>query len=88
MYIDFVMEEHYFLGLPCLLYIFLKVSSTLMIIVSSTHVDHIFSRDGGGGGAQEDAADLHPVPDPGAGEGESIKPWQCRLCLVRTQPPL
>ena len=40
-YIDFVMEEHYFLGLPCLLYIFLKVSSTLMIIVSSSHVDHI-----------------------------------------------
>ena len=38
----------------------------------NTHVDHIFSGDGGGGGAQEDASDLHPVSDPGAGEGDSI----------------
>ena len=43
-----------------------------MIIILITHIDHISSRDGGGGGAQEDAADLHAVPDPGAGEGDSI----------------
>ena len=42
------------------------------MIILITHIDHISSRDGGGGGAQEDAADLHAVPDPGAGEGDSI----------------
>ena len=42
------------------------------MIILITHIDHIFSRDGSGGGAQEDAADLHAVPDPGAGEGDSI----------------
>ena len=42
------------------------------MIILITHIDHIFSRDGGGGGAQEDAADLHAVPNPGAGEGDIV----------------
>ena len=76
--IDVEMEEHYSLSLPSLSPVHISESflhtddNTQWVLLIYTHIDHIFSRDGSGGGAQEDAADLHAVPDPGAGEGDIV----------------
>ena len=89
-YIDFVMEEHYFLGLPCLPYIFLKVSSTLMIIVSSTHVDHISAEMAAAAGPKRtrqtytryQTLELEKVT---ASQLFIFTPWQCQCqCRLMT----